>query len=154
VGIYTHPVADRAAQQLVDRHAEVLAGDVPERLVEARERAHQHRAAAEEGRAVDMLPVVLDAQRVFADQIVGEFLDGGDGALGLAFQGGLAPADQAGVSGDFHQPGAQAREELLDANDVHARCSLYARTACRIPMSIPFSSSATCETAGTKAPQV
>ena len=119
VGVDAQPVAHVAAQQRVDGHAIVLARDVPERLVDARERRHQHVAAAEKGGAVDVLPVVLDAQRVLADQVLGELLHGSPGALGLALQRGLAPADDAVVGGDLDQAHAKAREELLDSRYFH-----------------------------------
>ena len=73
-------VAGLAAEQLVDRHAEVLARDVPERDVDGAERAHDRRAA-EVARAVQVLPVVLDPQRVLADQVVRELVDDRFGRL-------------------------------------------------------------------------
>src|SRR5262245_9486770 len=102
----------------------MLAGDVPKRLVEARKRSHQHWAAAEEGRAINMLPVVLDPQRILADQIIGQLLDGGNSASGLALQRGLAPADQAIIGGDLHQPRTNPWKELFDAGDSHTYSSL------------------------------
>ena len=51
-------VARRAAEQFVDRDAERLALDVPQRHVDAAEGAGEDRAAAIEGVAVDRLPVV------------------------------------------------------------------------------------------------
>ena len=75
VGIDADPVARRAAEQLVDRHAEGLALDVPERLVDAAQGAGQDRAAAVESMAVDRLPVVDDRPRVLADQIRLDLLD-------------------------------------------------------------------------------
>ena len=58
-----HPdaVARRAAEQVVDRHAEHLALDVPERHVDAARDRGLDRTAAIEGAAMDGLPVVHDA---------------------------------------------------------------------------------------------
>ena len=55
----------------------VLSRQVPQRLVKTGKSAHQHIAAAKESGAVDVLPVVLYAQRVLADQVITQFLDGG-----------------------------------------------------------------------------
>ena len=49
-----------------------LAGDVPQRLVDAGDGAGEHRPAAVEAALGQHLPVVLDAQRVLADQVLGE----------------------------------------------------------------------------------
>ncbi len=63
-------VPDRAAEQLVYRRAVCLARDVPQRLVDAGDRAGQDGAAAVEAALGQYLPVVLDAQRVHADEVV------------------------------------------------------------------------------------
>ena len=47
-----HAVAHQAAEQFVHRHAQGLALDVPQRLVDAGDGAHQDRAAAIEAAAV------------------------------------------------------------------------------------------------------
>ena len=69
-------VADLASQQLVAGHAEVLAGDVPERDVDGAQRAHDRRAAKVRP-AVQVVPVMLDAQRILPDQVALEGLDRG-----------------------------------------------------------------------------
>ena len=53
----------------------MLAGDIPEGDVDRAQRAHDGRAA-EVGPAVEVLPVVLDPQRVLADQVALEGLHG------------------------------------------------------------------------------
>ena len=65
-----------AAEQLVRGDSEVLSGDVPHGDVEGAERAHDGRAP-EVGVEVHILPVVFDAEGVFADQVSREQLDGG-----------------------------------------------------------------------------
>ena len=50
----------RAAQQLVHRHAEPLALDIPQRLVDRRDGRRQDDAAAPEAVAMQPLPVMLD----------------------------------------------------------------------------------------------
>ena len=63
-----HVVARAAAEQLVDRHAERLALDVPQRGVDRGDRRHRHRPAPPVGALVEVLPDVLDAARVAPDQ--------------------------------------------------------------------------------------
>ena len=125
-------VAHLAAQQLVDRHAEVLAGDVPERDVDRAERAHDP-GAAKVARAVHVLPVVLDPQRVFAHQVVRPLLDDGLGRLEIPPGAGFAePADAGvGVHLDEHVPIDQDR---FDSRDLHAApLPRGARTGRRLP---------------------
>ena len=61
--IHTHAVAHRAAQQIVHRHAQPLALDIPQRLVDADDRAGQDRPAAIEAAAIQRLPDILDLRR-------------------------------------------------------------------------------------------
>ncbi len=77
VSVDADSIAGGSAEQFVDRHAERLALDVPERLVDAAERAGQHRTAAIKGVAVDRLPMMDHGARIFPDQIRLDFLDGG-----------------------------------------------------------------------------
>jgi len=51
----------------VDGSAELLSLDVPQRLVNAGDGAHQHRAAAVEAAAVHRLPVILDPCRILTE---------------------------------------------------------------------------------------
>ncbi len=58
-------VARRAAEQPIDGHAPQLAGDVPQRHVDAGNRVHHEGAAALVAlRAVERLPQVLDPRRI------------------------------------------------------------------------------------------
>ena len=119
MGVHAQPIAHGAAEELMDRLAEVLAGDVPERLVDSRECRHHHRTTAVEGAAIEELPVVLDPERVTADEHVGHLVDRGHSAASLAFERGLAPSHQAGVGGDLDQTHPGERRELLDLVDLH-----------------------------------
>src|SRR5262249_14524935 len=65
------------AEQLVDRHAERLALDVPERVLDARKRPAEERAAAPEGLPVDQRPELLDLEWVGSDQVALEVGDRG-----------------------------------------------------------------------------
>src|SRR5204863_3369607 len=92
-------LAGLAAEQRVDRLAAVLAGDVPERDVDRPERAADRRAH-EMAVAVEVLPVVLDPERVLADQVAGPDVDDPLGGLRVAPDAGLPHADDPAVGRD------------------------------------------------------
>src|SRR5690606_36453941 len=69
-----HPVTHAAAEKLVHRHAQGLALDVPQRLVDAGDRAHQHPAAAVEAAAVERLPQAVDPRRILADDVLAQLV--------------------------------------------------------------------------------
>ena len=62
---------------------------------------------------------MFNFQRVFADEVRGEFFNRCPRAFGLALKGGLAPADDAGVGGHFDQAHPPAGIELFDFGDFH-----------------------------------
>ncbi len=95
-----------AAQQLVDGHAQLLAQNVPERDVDGADGPGQHAAALVVVAAIALLPDVLDAHGVHADQEAAEMLD----RLGL---GQLARRAAA-----F----AQAVDALVGLDLDHERC--------------------------------
>ena len=96
--------ADRgAAQQPVHRHPQRLAADVPQRLVDGRNRRAHHRSGAIEAVYVHRLPDVLHLHRVGADDEVAEVLDAGHVGAGLAFQRALAPTHQTLVGFEFDE---------------------------------------------------
>ena len=76
VAVDHHRVARRAAEQLIDRRVQRLAANVPERRVHGADRGHRHRPAPPVRALVEVLPDVLDAPRVAADEqrhhVVGE----------------------------------------------------------------------------------
>ena len=69
-------VARRAAEELIHRHVQRLALDVPQRHVHGRDRRHRHRTAPPVGAFVEVLPGIFDASRVAPDQqrrdVIGE----------------------------------------------------------------------------------
>ena len=67
---------------------------------------------------------MLDPQWVFADEIIRQFFDGGDGALGLALKRGLAPPLNAAVGCDLEKTGPLAWKELVNLGDFQVGCSL------------------------------
>jgi hypothetical protein len=116
-------VAHLAAEQLVDRHAERLALDVPERLVDAGDRTHQDRAASVEIAAVHRLPEVVDARRVLPDQLAGELLHGCLDGARAAFDDRLAPAADAFVGLDLQEHPPRSDAVGREAGDLHAVAS-------------------------------
>src|SRR5207302_11478610 len=71
--VQAHLVAAAAAEQLPDRRLQPLALEVPERDVDRADRAADD-VPAERGHPVEVLPVVLDAHRVLADEVWREAL--------------------------------------------------------------------------------
>ena len=99
-------VAHLAAEQLVDRLAQHLAANVPQRDVDAAD--HVGRRAARTGvgeRAERLVPKPLDLRRVLADQQLVELADDArDGAVGDLRRGrDLAPAGDAFIGADLHE---------------------------------------------------
>jgi hypothetical protein len=122
--VHPDPVAHRAAEQGVHRPAVRLAGDVPQRLVDAGDRAGQDRAAAVEAALGEHLPVVLDAQRVSADEMVAELGDRGPYGFRPALHHRLAPAGDALVGPHAQEEPAGRDQEGVQRNDLHA-CHLF-----------------------------
>src|SRR5690606_19881118 len=115
-----HPLAHQAAEQLVDRHAQGLALDVPQRLVDAGDRAHQDRAAAVEAAAVQHLPQVVDARRIAADEIFAELAHRGLARTRAAPDPRLAPAADAPAGADAPEQPARRGVPGGEAGDLHA----------------------------------
>ena len=92
-----------------------LARDVPQGLVDAGDGAGEHRAAAVKAAPGQHLPVVLDAQRVLADQLVGQLGHGGTHGLRAALDYGLAPSGDPLV-------GLDAQEQPPWRHQEGARC--------------------------------
>ena len=137
-GVSLDPVA-AGAEQLVDRQLRDLAGDVPQRDVDAADRLHHDAAPAVlPGAREHLLPQPLDQQRVLADQQrLQGFLDDGRGRA--AAETGLADADGAVIGFDLdeqraalrlHPGGARVRRinaagqrDRADIGDFHGRRS-------------------------------
>ena len=116
-------VADVAAQQLPHRHLEVLALDVPEGDIHGRDGSHDGRTP-EGSHAVEVLPVVFDAEGILADEVFFEDIDDALHGGGIAPAGGLTDAGQARVRGDADDV-AVADEEGFDLFDFHFVRSIY-----------------------------
>src|SRR5665647_2812633 len=73
--VHPDPVSDRTSEQLMDRDAQRLALDVPQRLVYAGHGAAQDRTAAVETALGEHLPVILNARGIAADEVLRELVD-------------------------------------------------------------------------------
>ena len=121
--VHADPVAHGATEELVDRHAERLAQDVPAGLLDSGNRAHPDDAEPPEGLPVELLVEVLDAGRVLADQHGLEILHSAGHGPRLPFQRRFAPAAKAVLIG-FHfdeHPVAHlgVNHERADVCDFH-----------------------------------
>ena len=114
-----HLLAHRPAQQRMHRLVQHLALDVPQRLVDARQRAHMNGAAAIKAAAIQHRPMILDRRRVFADQIVGQFGDTGRHGFGAAFHHRLAPAGDARIGLDLEEQPARRHHKGGELGDFH-----------------------------------
>ena len=94
--------------------------EVPQRLLEARERRHQHGPAAVEAAAIGHLPDVLDAERVVTDEAVAKRREGAVHCLGMTFEARFAPAYRAFVRFDADEQPAGGDGERLYLADLHA----------------------------------
>src|SRR6185369_13766418 len=99
-GVGADLVTHLAAEHLPGGQADRPALEVPQRLLEAGERAHQNGPAAVEAAAVADLPDVLNVERIGADEAVAEGFEGAVHRLGPALEARLAPADRALVALD------------------------------------------------------
>ena len=87
--VQPHSVPRRAPQHGVHRQPGRLPGDVPHRLLDAAQRAGQHRATAIERMSIKGLPVMLHPPRILAQQIRLHLANGLGAGLGPALDYGL-----------------------------------------------------------------
>jgi len=88
---------------LPDRGIEHFAFDIPQRLINTGDGAHQNRPPAVEARAVHHLPQVVDARRILANQVFAQLVHRGFNGARTAFNHRLAPANHAFVGFDFQE---------------------------------------------------
>jgi hypothetical protein len=121
VGVDAHLVARGAAEQLVDGHAEQLALDVPEGLLDAAQHAREDGSAAVERVPVNRLPVVHHVPRILADEVGLHLGDGRCAGLGAALENGVAGADDAGVGVHLEEQPARLHENGFEFRDAQLR---------------------------------
>ena len=112
-------VTQRPTQQHMHRLVQHLALDVPQRLVDARQRAHVNGAAAVKAAAIQHRPVILDRPGVFADQIIGEPRDAGRHRFGAAFHHRFAPAGHPRIGLDLEEQPARRHHKSGELGDFH-----------------------------------
>jgi hypothetical protein len=112
VAVDHHRITRRAAEQLVDRHVQRLAEQIPQRGIDRRNRRHRDRTAPPVRAFVEVLPDVFDPARVAANQerndVVAQVT--ADRQL-AAVQRGVAQAGQPVLGGELERdelrPGLQ-----------------------------------------------
>ena len=142
-GVGAQVIPALAAQQLVDRHVERLALDVPQGDVQGGDAGKDDGPAilSPEGGLVELIPDDLVVQRVHADDQLGQIPDHaeGSGSGNAIGQGGFAVAVDALVrinTAEDGTPGSAFRDFFLndvDFRDLHAFVSsllIY----CKLPM--------------------
>jgi hypothetical protein len=107
------------AEQLMHRLAERLALDVPQGLVDARDRTHENGATAVEATAVHDRPQVLDVRRILADEQVGELIDGGSHGCCLAFEDRLTPSHDPLIGFDLEEQPPRRHCVRRHRRDLH-----------------------------------
>jgi hypothetical protein len=113
-------VASRPTQQFMDRHAKRLALDVPQRLVDARQRAREDRAAPVERMAIDRLPVMDHAAGILTDQVGRDLLHRLGTGQGSPLGDRLTKSNDALVGVDLEKQPTRLDEDGLEPGDTDA----------------------------------
>src|SRR6266540_5469363 len=122
VRIANHPLTDSPTQQLVDRHTQRPALDVPECDVDRRDGRGDDVAAGEEAAPIHQLPEVLDTRRVLTDDLGLEVLERPENRMGPISDPSLADAADAIVRVDYAEDIVAAVDldgERLESGDLH-----------------------------------
>ena len=123
-------IAGPAAQQLVDGHPGRFALEVPQRGVDRRDRGHRDGPAPPVGALVQVLPGVLDAVPVAADQQRADVIDQIAGNRQLAAVKRRVPhAGQSVVGRELERDevAARAADDHLGVDDPHRSCTQTCR---------------------------
>jgi hypothetical protein len=89
-----------AAQQLVNRRVVVFPFDVPQRLINAGDGAHQDGPTTVKTAAIEHVPMILDVQRIPPDEMLHELLNGRAHGRGPSFDHRFTPTRDASVRVD------------------------------------------------------
>jgi hypothetical protein len=118
-------VAMRPAHELVDRHAQRLAGQIPQRQLDPGDRLLGRTVGRLADGAIEIDVMLLDSRRILPDQAMTEVLHQTDQAARDPVRPELAVAGEPRVGADRAEvPRARRREavghhERLDAGDLH-----------------------------------
>ena len=96
-------VAHQPAHQLPDRRVQHFAFDIPQRLVDAGDGAHQDRPPAVEARAVHHLPKVVNARRILTNQVFTQLVHRRFYGTRPPFNHRFAPAHNPFIGFDFQE---------------------------------------------------
>jgi len=110
-------VAHAAAHHFPCRETVAVALEVPQRLVEPRQRRHQHGTAAIEAAAIGDLPDVLDTVGIVADKAVLERFERAHHRFTMPLEAALAPSNRAVGTFDADEQPARWHEESFDGGD-------------------------------------
>ncbi len=142
MGIDRDSIARPAPQQPPDRHAEVLAEDVPQRHLDPGDRRGADHPHAPEALLVHHAIGLLDVARIAADQERRQVLHGADDRARLPLERRLAPAVEpwlVRLDLDEHPVAHLGVDHgRLDSGDFHGACLV------RIAASLPTEASAPC----------
>ena len=121
-------VAHLAAEQPPHRHAEVLPEDIPERHLDARDRARPDRPEPPERLLLHDPHGLFDVARITSDEQRRQILHGADDRARLPLQRGFAPAVKPWIVGlDAHEdpvPHLGIHDARAQARDLHRSPSL------------------------------
>ena len=119
------PVTTASAKQLIERHPGHLGLDIPQRHINRGNRPHRHRSAAPVCAAIEILPDVLDAARVHADQAGDHVIRevGNDRKL-AAIQRAIADTVDALIGFDLERNEITPRAGDDDAGSSYLHCEI------------------------------
>src|SRR6185437_952399 len=130
VGVAHHPVPNQSTEKIVDRHAEPLAANVPERDVDGRKDTRRDASRRKESAPEHDLPEVLDSSWILANQNWLQVLDDGGGRHLATGDSALADAVDSlvGIDDDEKEVArASPNRKCLDIGDLHDVPPLRAR---------------------------
>ena len=113
-------VTTGSAHEVMNRRIVVFSFDIPERLIDSRERAHQDRSTPVKGRPVEFLPDILNPGGITPHHIVHHFMDGRLDRVGLPFNDRLPPADETVVRLNFQKQPARGNYPCGISNYFHS----------------------------------
>jgi hypothetical protein len=102
-GVDPHLIAYQSAEELIDRHLIAPSLEIPQCLIDAGNRAHQHGATAVEAPAIEQLPYVFDPLRILSDEERPGLLDRRGDGIGVSFDDRLAPAGKTVIRSDLEE---------------------------------------------------
>ena len=116
-GVHPYFFTGLSAQQLIHGHTQGLALDIPQSDIDGRDGTHDDRTA-EVDRTQEVLVVILNAERVFANEIGGKFFNGGSRGLQIAPVACFAQTHDACIGIHLHEQVVLGKAKL-DVGNFH-----------------------------------